>query len=430
MIRPNDQLTDLRRDASNRDAADPMTSFRDEFHIPREPGTGNPVAYFCGNSLGLQPRSLAGVVAEELERWASLAVDGHFSGPAAWYSCHEVVAAQLAPIVGALPVEVAAMGTLTANLHQLLVSFYRPTPERYRFVIEAGAFPSDRYVVATQARFHGLDPADAVVELGPRPGSDLIDEADVETWFAEHGHTVACVLLGGVHYRTGQAFDRRRVIAAARKAGAVVGLDLAHAAGNLELDLHDEGPDFAAWCSYKYLNSGPGGLAGIFVAERHADRTDLHRFGGWWGNDPATRFLMPDVFVPQRGAAGWIVSNTPVLTTAALRASLAIFNRATMPRLRARSVALTGFAEQALHEVLGEEAQIITPADPTRRGAQLSIRIHSDAKRAQRAMQALGVVTDFRTPDVIRIAPAPLYNSYRDIVHAVEALRVALHGES
>jgi kynureninase len=410
--------------AAELDARWPFAHRRGRFHIPRHEGAD--AVYLCGNSLGLQPVAAEDAVRIELDAWSRLGVDGHFDAPSPWFSYHETVAPGLARLVGASPGEVVAMGSLSANLHLLLVSFYRPTAQRYRIVIEAGAFPSDQYIVASQARFHGFDPADAIVRVEPAPGTDLIDEGDVERTLEELGDTVALVLFGGVHFRTGQAFDLGRIAAAARARGIAVGFDLAHAVGNVPLALHDIGADFAAWCSYKYLNAGPGGVAGIFVHERHAMRPDLPRFAGWWGHDPATRFAMGDDFVPQAGAAGWQLSNAPVLPLALLRASLAEFDAVGLPALRERSLALTGWLADALTRTLGARAHLVTPADPQRRGCQLSIRVPDDARAVQVALQARGVIVDFRTPDIVRVAPAPLYNTALDAARFVLALRDVL----
>jgi kynureninase len=421
-------LDNLRQRAAELDAADPLARFRDEFSIPTG-ADGSPVAYLTGNSLGLLSRRVRAEVDAELDRWGKMGVDGHFDGPRPWYNAHLDVAQATADIVGALPHEVCSLGSLTSNLHALLVSFYRPEGQRRRIVIEAGAFPSDRYAVASQAAFHGLDPRDAVVELGPRPGEDQLRVEDIEAFFVEHGHTVAVTLLGGINYYTGQAYDLERITRAAQNAGAIAGFDLAHAAGNVELRLHDWGVDFAAWCSYKYLNTGPGGISGIFVHDRWSQNPDLPRFTGWWGNDPATRFLMPQAFEPQNGAAGWMVSNSPMLLMAAWRGSSSMFAEATMGALRAKSMSLTSLAFEALAPLESSNLRVITPRDPAQRGCQVSVRLFERAKPMQRALQARGVITDYRAPDVVRAAPTPLYNTHADVVRFATALADAMAAE-
>jgi kynureninase len=404
-------LLDLRGEAEKRDAGDGLAPFRARFSFPQH--QGEDVLYFCGNSLGLMPKDARRIVDEELEDWERLAVEGHFEGRRPWFSYHELFSESVARIAGARPDEVVVMGGLTNNLHLMMVSFYRPTKERYRIVVEDGAFPSDRYAVMSQARAHGFDADDAIVYLKPRDGEDLLRTEDVERYLADEGDKVALVMLGGVNYYTGQLYDLARIAKAAHAAGAKVGYDLAHAAGNVELKLHDWDVDFAVWCSYKYLNSGPGATACAFVHERHGDNPELTRFAGWWGNDPDKRFTMPHEFVPQRGAAGWQLSNAPVLSMAPLRASLDIFDEATMPRLCAKSNELTGFFERAV-DALGT-AHIITPRDEAARGCQLSLRIDGDAKAVQGALKERGVIADYRHPDVIRAAPVPLYNSFVDV---------------
>ncbi|MCB9519543.1 MAG: kynureninase [Myxococcales bacterium] len=404
--------------AQRLDAADPLRGFRDRFHIPVD-DAGREVAYLVGNSLGLQPRAAAAAVTAELDTWASRGVNGHFEGARPWFSYHERCTAAAAHIVGARDSEVVMMGALTTNLHLLMVSFYRPTPSRYRILIEGGAFPSDRYAVASQARFHGLDPRDAIVELGPRPGEATLRDEDIEAEIARLGDSLALVMLSGVNYFTGQAFDVRRVTAAAHAVGAIAGFDLAHAAGNIPLQLHDDDVDFAAWCSYKYLNSGPGGVGGVFVHERHGADATLPRFAGWWGNDPASRFEMPEEFVPARGAAGWQTSNAPILPMATFVASGELFLEATIPALRAKSELLSEYLTCRL-DALG--AEMITPRETRRRGAQVSLRVRRGADRVRDQMEAAGVVCDFRRPDVVRVAPTPLYNRFEDIHRLAVAL--------
>ena len=400
------------------DRQDPLAAYRERFHIPRSE-SGEEEIYLCGNSLGLQPRSIQEALDQEIGDWARLGVGGHFGAKHPWYSYHEDLCGPLGRLVGAKAHEVVPMGALTSNLHLAMVSFYRPTRERSRILIEAGAFPSDRYAVESQARFHGLDPSEAVVSLGDE--GDLLDEAEIEAYLEAEGPSVALVMVGGVHYYTGQLFDMERIAKAAHRAGATVGFDLAHAIGNVPLRLHDWGADFAAWCSYKYLNSGPGGVAGLFVHDRHAG-SDLPRFNGWWGTDPETRFQMGD-FEAQRGAAAWQVSNAPVMSMACHRAALAIHDEAAMPALREKSLAMTDFLLAQLDELPEGRITVISPRQADRRGSQVSLRIHGDAPGLHRALVAAGVVCDFRNPDVIRIAPAPLYNSFHEIWRVTEILR-------
>ncbi|HEY4555865.1 MAG TPA: kynureninase [Lysobacter sp.] len=403
------------------DAADPLRALRDEFHIPLHDGTEQ--AYFVGNSLGLQPRGARAFVEEVLDKWARQAVEGHFTAPAEWMTYHELVREPLARLVGARPGEVVAMNTLTANLHLMMVSFYRPTPERPAILMEAGAFPSDRHAVESQIRFHGFDPRTDLIEVEPDEPGGVFSSAAIEQAIARHGDRLAMVLWPGVQYRTGQAFDLAALARAAHAHGAVCGVDLAHAVGNLDLALHESGVDFAVWCHYKYLNAGPGAVAGCFVHERHA-RTDRPRFAGWWGHDPATRFRMGPEFSPTAGADGWQLSNPPILGLAPLRASLALFERAGMSALRDKSVALTGYLEQLILERLADVLQVLTPAQPARRGCQLSLRVLGGrgltGREAGRALfghlAARGVLGDWREPDVIRISPVPLYNTYADVL--------------
>lgn len=408
--------------ADAQDAADPLRAFRDDFHIP--PHHGRDTLYFCGNSLGLQPKGVAAALQAELEDWSTLAVEAHFRGRSPWMHYHEYVRDGLASVVGAKPVEVVAMNSLGVNLHLMMVSFYRPTPERPAILMEAGAFPTDRYALESQVRFHGFDPATDLIELQPDgPGGTLSMDA-IERAIAEHGHRVALVLLPGVQYRTGQVFDIRRIVELGHAAGCVVGFDLAHAAGNLPLALHDDGPDFAVWCTYKYLNAGPGAVAGAFVHERHA-RADVPRFAGWWGHDKSTRFQMGPTFVPTSGADGWQLSNPPIMALAPLRASLEVFQRAGMPALVAKSRHLTAYLDWLIRERLDDTLDIVTPNDPAQRGAQLSIRVRAgrDAGRALfEHLEHHGVIGDWREPDVIRLSPTPLYNRYADCLGAVEAI--------
>ncbi len=408
--------------ARAQDAADPLSRFRGRFEA-LEAVEGVAPIYLCGNSLGLQPRRTRELVLAELDLWARRGVEGHFEGEWPWYSYHEPLQGPMARVVGARPEEVVVMGSLTGNLHAMMASFYRPTAERFKIMIEGSAFPSDRYAVASQARLHGLDPAQVVVELQARPGEVVLREEDIEAAIEEQGERLALVMFGGVNYYTGQAFDLHRITAAAHGVGAKAGFDLAHAAGNLALSLHEDGVDFAVWCTYKYLNSGPGGVAGLFVHERHGSSPGLPRQAGWWGNDPATRFEMPSEFAPQRGAAGWQVSNAPILPMAALRASLELFDEAGVSALRARSERMTGYLVGLL-DGLGGRVEIITPREASRRGCQVSIRAVSGGGRAIfESLVKGGVVCDFRSPDVIRVAPVPLYNTFEEIWRFVQLLK-------
>lgn len=410
MFRPDEAF------ARELDAADPLAGFRDRFHLPRR-STGEPVIYFCGNSLGLQPRAARDMVQQELDDWAALAVDAHFHARNPWYPYHELLREPGARLVGARPHEVVFMNGLTVNLHLLMVSLYRPTPERHRILIEDAAFPSDTYAVRTQLRYHGFDPERGLVVVRPRPGEYAIRTEDIESTLAREGRSIALVLMSGVNYFTGQVFDMPRITAAAHAHGCTVGFDLAHAAGNIELTLHEWDVDFAAWCTYKYLNSGPGAVAGAFLHERHARDTNLPRFGGWWGNDPKTRFRMhlePE-FRPVASADAWQLSNPPILAMAPLVPSLALFDEAGIPALRAKSRRLTGYLLALLDAMPSERYEVITPRDEEARGCQLSIRVRKSPRALFDELEAAGVVCDFREPDVIRVAPVPLYNTYHEV---------------
>ncbi len=405
------------------DRNDPLARFRDEFWIPRR-GDGTDKVYLCGHSLGLQPRRVARAMEAELEAWKTLGVDGHFEAEPPWVTYHETLREPQAALTGARPIEVVAMNSLTVNLHLLMVSFYRPSGARNRIVIERQSFPSDRYAVESQIRMHGLDPAECLVELGP-PGGDLLDESVLEDYLAREGERVALVLWPGVQYATGQRFDLRRISQAARGAGARVGFDLAHAVGNVPLSLHDDGADFAAWCTYKYLNSGPGAVAGAFVHERHHGDDAIARLQGWWGADPATRFMMGPGFTPAPGADAWQLSNPPVLALAPVRVSLDIFGAAGMERLRGKSVAMTNALATFVAEQLGDVLAVVTPTDPERRGCQLSLRVREGRATGRALFErlgALGIVADWREPDLLRFAPVPLYNRFEDIFRLCEAL--------
>jgi kynureninase len=398
------------------DAQDPLASYRDRFLIPTRPD-GSPVIYLCGNSLGLQPKSVRAAVEQELADWATLAVDAHFKGANPWYSYHEMFRNSGARLVGGVPGEVVMMNGLTVNLHLMMATFYRPTSQRYKILMEDCAFPSDTYAVRTQICHHGFDPDDALLVAKPRDGEHTLRTEDVEALLEREGSSIALVLFSGVNYLTGQLFDIARITTAARRHDCIAGWDLAHAAGNAALKLHDWNVDFACWCSYKYLNSGPGGVAGCFVHERHGRDTALPRFGGWWGNEPATRFRMhlePE-FIPRPGADGWQLSNPPILAMAPLKASMEIFDEVGMSALRNKSQRLTGYLQYLLDRMPPGRFEVITPRDPAARGCQLSILAHHEPKAVFDALQAAGVVCDFRQPNVIRVAPVPLYNTYHDV---------------
>lgn len=410
------------------DQSDELKAFRDQFHVPGQfkGKDGGPCVYLTGNSLGLQPLNVRTYIGLELDDWALLGVEGHIHARKPWLPYHEFLTDMSANVVGAKPSEVVVMNTLTVNLHLMMVSFYRPEKSRYKIVIEKGAFPSDQYAVASQVEFHGYKSEDAVIELCPRSGEETLRTEDILATIEKQGSEIALVLLGNVNYLTGQAFEVEKICRAAHAVGANFGLNLAHGAGNLLLKLHDWDVDFAVWCSYKYLNAGPGGLAGCFVHERHGHAFDLPRFAGWWGHNKATRFAMPDRFEPLPGAEGWQLSNPPIFQLAALRASLEIFEAATMPKIREKGDRLTGYLEYLLN-LIGEEKpgfiKIITPANPLERGSQLSLRFKGDGRRLLEMFKDEGVVCDFREPDIIRATPAPLYNTFEDVYRFSQVVR-------
>lgn len=418
----------LYREARARDRDDRLARYREAFALPtgRE---GQTLVYLCGHSLGLAPRSARSLVERELARWEQLGVRGHHEGPLPWIDYAETLRPGLARLAGASPDEVVAMNGLTVNLQLLMASFFRPEGRRRCIVIESGAFPSDRHAVVSQLLWHGLDPRQALIELEPEGSSDVIDESALEQLLASRGDEVALVLWPGVQYRSGQAFDLARIAAASRGAGAACGFDLAHAIGNLPLALHDDGADFAVWCSYKYLNAGPGAIAGAFVHDRHA-RTTLPRLAGWWGHEPATRFAMEPGFVPAAGAAGWQLSNPPIFSAAPLIASLALFDEAGIGPLRAKSLALNDFLSRELRTRFGAQLQRITPEAAARQGCQVSLRVRAGRETGRRVfdtLNQLGIVGDWREPDVLRFAPVPLYNRFSDIARLVDALDRALN---
>lgn len=408
--------------ARSLDQADPLKDYRKRFLIPQH--EGRDTVYFTGNSLGLQPVTTKAYLQQELEDWATFGVEGHFLARNPWLSYHELLTDKMARIVGALPRETVMMNQLTVNLHLLMVSFYRPTSTRFRILCEAKAFPSDQYALQSQVKFHGHRVEDAIVEVAPREGEYHIREEDILAAIETHKDSLALILIGGVNYFTGQVFDMKTITQAGHRAGALVGFDLAHGAGNIELKLHDWGVDFAAWCSYKYLNSGPGSVAGVFVHERHLDNTDLPLFAGWWGHDKKTRFLMDQTFVPMKTAERWQLSNAPVFSMAACRASLDIFDEVGMEALIAKSRQLVAYLEFIVKEISQEKGnclEIITPE--ANRGCQLSIVAHGYGKKLYDALIANGVVPDWREPNVIRCAAIPLYNSFEDLYRFGEILK-------
>ncbi len=411
--------------AQQTDAADELNAYREQFYFPQH-GDKNAL-YFCGNSLGLQPKSVAKALLAELEQWKTYGVEGHFKGELPWMYYHRFLSQQSANLVGAKPEEVVVMNTLTTNLHLMMVSFYRPTASKFKIIMEAGAFPSDQYAVESQVRWHGFSPENAIVEVAPRVGEHTLRTEDIVAAIEQHGDQTALVMFSGVNYYTGQLFDIQAIAKSAHAAKCFVGFDLAHTAGNVPLQLHDWGVDFAVWCSYKYLNAGPGGPGGVFVHERHGDKSELPRFAGWWGHDEASRFQMKKGFVPMRGAAGWQLSNAQIFSFAAHKASLDIFEAATMAKLRAKSLQLTGFLEFILTELNKSGRQrfdLITPKQHGERGCQLSILTDENGKSLYDFLTQNGVICDWREPNVVRLAPVPLYNSMEDIWQLGQLLEV------
>ncbi|WP_298425049.1 kynureninase [uncultured Kordia sp.] len=411
--------------AKEQDAKDPLKSYRNQFHIPKD-AAGNKWLYFCGNSLGLQPKVTQEYIQQELKDWANLGVEGHFDAKNPWMPYHEFLTENMAKIVGAKPIEVVIMNTLTTNLHLLMVSFYQPTKTKYKIVIESDAFPSDRYAVESQLKFHGFDPKDGLIEWKPRAGEELLHMEDLETILEAEGDEIALLLIGGVNYYTGQYFDIKKIAELGHAKGAMVGIDLAHGAGNIQPNLHDSNVDFAAWCTYKYLNSGPGSLAGLFVHEKHAHNKDLNRFAGWWGHDKETRFNMRYDFNPIPGAESWQLSNPPILSMAAIKASLDMFNEVGMDALREKSETLTAYFEYLINEIGTDQVKIITPANPKERGCQLSIQVKNADKSLHQKLMDKHIISDWREPDVIRCAPVPLYNTFEDVYKMVDELKKCL----
>ncbi len=402
------------------DKKDPLKKFRKQFYIPTL--KGKECVYLCGNSLGLEPKSAKTYIQEELQDWATLGVEGHLHGRRPWLYYHHFTKKPLAQLVGAKPSEVVAMNHLTVNLHLMLSTFYRPTSKRFKIITEAGAFSSDQYAVESQIRLHDLDPRSTLVEVAPRPGEHTLRTEDILATIQEHSSQLSLVLFAGVQYYSGQFFDINAIAKAARSAGAFVGFDLAHAIGNVPLSLHADGVDFAVWCSYKYLNSGPGSVAGAFVHDRHANNPGLTRMAGWWGHNEAERFKMKKGFAPMPGVDGWQISNFPVLTGAAHLAALEIFEEAGMKAIRAKSLLLTGFLVSLLHNLdpAGKTFTVITPQDTKARGCQLSILMKQNGRPVFDKITKKGVIADWREPDVIRVAPIPLYNTFEDVYRFVE----------
>ena len=411
--------------AKAQDQNDPLAHYRDKFHIPKT-SEGNEWLYFTGNSLGLQPKQTKNHINQELEDWANLGVEGHFEAKNPWLPYHEFLTESMAEIVGAKPIEVVIMNTLTTNLHLLMVSFYQPTRTKFKIVIESDAFPSDRYAVETQLKFHGFDPTESLIEWSPRAGETLLNIDDLASILDTQGDEIALLLIGGVNYYTGQYLDLKKIAKLGHQYGCKVGIDLAHGVGNILPNLHDSGVDFAAWCTYKYMNSGPGSLGGIFVHERHAHDESLKRFAGWWSQNKATRFDMRQPLDIIPGAEGWQLSNPPILSMAAIKASLELFSEVGMPALRKKSIRLTGYLEYLILELQNEHISIITPKDPEQRGCQLSIQVRNADKSLHTKLSEANVITDWRTPDVIRCAPVPFYNSFEDVFNMVETLKTVL----
>jgi kynureninase len=411
--------------AAAQTARDPLASLRDRFHIPKKPD-GSDRVYLCGQSLGLQPKSVPEYVEQELQDWARLGVDGQLHARNPWIPYHEILSAPISRLVGALPIEVVAMNSLTVNLHLMMVSFYRPTPRRNKILIEANAFPSDQYAVKSQIQYHGYDPAASLIEVAPRPDETAVRTEDLEKLIESEGENIALVMLGGVNYYSGQAFDFSRVTKAGHSKGCVIAFDLAHAIGNIPLKLHEWNVDFAVWCSYKYLNGGPGAIAGCFVHERHARDPKLPRFTGWWGHDKENRFLMEPEFRAIPGAEGWQLGNPSILSAAALRASLDIFDEAKMERLRVKSELLTGYLEFLLDQHPSKNYSIVTPRDAAHRGAQLSLRVLENGRAICDALAKDGIICDWREPDILRVAPVPLYNTFLDVHTFAEKFLAAI----
>jgi kynureninase len=412
--------------AKEQDLIDPLAHYRTKFHIPKN-SRGEEWLYFTGNSLGLQPKKTKQYIEQELDDWAKLGVEGHFEAKNPWMPYHEFLTETMAEIVGAKPIEVVIMNTLTTNLHLLMVSFYQPTKLKNKILIESDAFPSDRYAVETQLRYHGYDPVESLIEWSPRKGETLLNMEDLESILHSHGHEIALLLIGGVNYYTGQYLDLKKISELGHKKECKVGIDLAHGVGNIQPNLHESGVDFAAWCTYKYMNSGPGSLGGIFVHERYAHDQTLKRFAGWWSQNKKTRFDMRQPLDITPGAEGWQLSNPPILSMAAIKASLALFSEVGMPSLIKKSKKLTGYLEYLILKLNNNNISIITPKDPEQRGCQLSIKVKNANKSLHDKLTEENIITDWRNPDVIRCAPVPFYNSFEDVFKMVEQLKNILN---
>lgn len=404
------------------DSKDPVSKYRERFYIPKQ-RNGEDCIYFCGHSLGLQPKSVRSYIEQILKDWGTLGVEGWFHVKNPWMIYDQFLIEQTAKLIGAKPIEVVVMNSLTVNLHLMMVPFYKPTPSRNKILIEYHAFSSDQYAVKSQIQFHGFEPKMSLIEIHPREREDTIRTEDIESLIEKEGDSIALIMLGGVNYYTGQAFDMERITGIGHSKGCLVGFDLAHAAGNILLKLHDWDVDFAVWCSYKYLNSGPGSIASCFIHEKHSNNSELPRFVGWWGHNKETRFLMGPNFEPIEGAEGWQLSTPPILQMAALRASMEIFDEVGMERLKAKSDLLTGYLEFLIDEIKSESISIITPRDIKRRGCQLSICIQGNGKVLHNKLTSRGVICDWREPDVIRVAPVPLYNTFMDVYKFSEILK-------
>ena len=411
--------------AKQLDQEDPISYLRNEFHIPRDKN-GKEWLYFTGNSLGLQPKITSKYIEQELDDWANFGVEGHFEAKNPWLSYHELLTDTMAKVVGAKPIEVVVMNTLTTNLHLLMVSFYQPSKTKYKIIIESDAFPSDRYAVQSQLSFHGFDPEEALIEWKPKEGKELLELEDLKSILDSQGDEVALLLIGGVNYYTGQYLDIKKIAELGHAKKCMVGIDLAHGAGNIQPNLHDSSIDFAAWCTYKYLNSGPGSLSGLFVHEKHAQRKDLPRFAGWWNHNKETRFNMRQPFDVMEGAEGWQLSNPPILSMAAIKASLDIFEKVGMDALVKKSKKLTGFFEYLVNEIASDTIEIITPTNPNERGCQLSLQVKNADKNLHKKLTENNIITDWREPDVIRCAPVPMYTSFEDVYHMVTILESLL----
>tara|TARA_R110002049_G_scaffold13949_5_gene59907 strand:+ start:760 stop:2040 length:1281 start_codon:yes stop_codon:yes gene_type:complete len=413
--------------AHKMDQDDPLRDFRNKFYIPEK--NGKQVIYFCGNSLGLQPRSVSDYLSKDLEKWAKKGVDGHFEGDVPWIDARKPSKAQLANLLGASELEVVAMNSLSVNLHLLMVSFYRPKGKKYKILTEAGAFPSDQYILESQVKYHGFSPDKAIIEAKPRPNEHVLRTEDILELIRSHKDDLALIMFSGVQYYTGQLFDMNAISKEAKANNIIVGFDLAHTVGNIPLQLHDWGVDFATWCSYKYLNSGPGNVSGIFVHQKYSNDNQLPRFAGWWGHNEEERFKMEKGFKHMQGADGWLVSNDNVLGLAAHQASLDLFAKAGIENLRRKSQLLTSYLEFAIRETISDtnSLEIITPLKPTDRGCQLSLLIHNKGKRVFDSWIEKGVVADWRNPNVIRLAPTPMYNSFQDVYEFSQILKNSLN---